>query len=60
MLPHALLTYSLLFLEDSDEEIHLLVRGSMEQTWTKVSNVKLFQARNKDIVSFEIKEPKDR
>ena len=49
-----------MFLEDSDEEIHLLVRGSMEQTWTKVSDIKLFQARNKDIVSFEIKEPNDR
>ncbi|XP_063405167.1 uncharacterized protein LOC134688398 isoform X2 [Mytilus trossulus] len=46
--------------DESEEDIHLLVRSNREETWTKLQDVPLFQARNKDIVSFEIKEPSDR
>ncbi|XP_076078607.1 uncharacterized protein LOC143048685 isoform X2 [Mytilus galloprovincialis] len=46
--------------DESEEDIHLLVRSNREDTWTKLQDVSLFQARNKDIVSFEIKEPSDR
>ncbi|XP_052088034.1 uncharacterized protein LOC127725221 [Mytilus californianus] len=46
--------------DESEEEIHLLIRSNREDTWTKLQDVPLFQARNKDIVSFEIKEPSDR
>lgn len=46
--------------DDADEEIHLLTRTNREEWWTKSQDISLFQAKNKDIVSFEIKQPHDR
>lgn len=39
--------------------MHLLVRED-KGPWTIQPNVELFQPKNKDIVTFDIKEPHDR
>lgn len=46
-------------LDEPEEEMHLLVRED-RGPWTIQPNVELFQPKNKDIVTFDIKEPHDR
>lgn len=45
--------------DEPEEEMHLLVRED-RGPWTIQPNVELFQPKNKDIVTFDIKEPHDR
>ena len=51
-------TYSI-FADEPEEETHLLVRDD-RGPWVLQPNVDLIQPKNKDIVTFEIKEPHDR
>lgn len=46
-------------IDEPEEEMHLLVRED-KGPWTIQPNVELFQPKNKDIVTFDIKEPHDR
>lgn len=53
-----LYTYSIIA-DEPEEETHLLVRDD-RGPWVLQPNVDLIQPKNKDIVTFEIKEPHDR
>lgn len=46
-------------IDEPEEEMHLLVRED-RGPWTIQPNVELIQPKNKDIVTFDIKEPHDR
>lgn len=55
----AKLLCNVLMIDEPEEEMHLLVRED-RGPWTIQLNVDLIQPKNKDIVTFDIKEPHDR
>lgn len=55
----AKLLCNVLMIDEPEEEMHLLVRED-RGPWTIQPNVELIQPKNKDIVTFDIKEPHDR
>lgn len=55
----AKLLCNVLMIDEPEEEMHLLVRED-RGPWTIQPNVELIQPKNKDIVTFYIKEPHDR
>lgn len=55
----AKLLCNVLMIDEPEEEMHLLVRED-RGPWTIQPNVDLIQPKNKDIVTFDIKEPHDR
>lgn len=55
----AKLLCNVLMIDEPEEEMHLLVRED-RGPWTIQPNVELIQPKNKDIVTFDIKESHDR